>query len=171
METYTEEEHDYSYERYVRKIIETNGKRGIRSFYYPKINTWEVDIDYGKYNFIGKISQEGIPIEGKISNDTITISFENNNKFLNNNFKDTIIGLYQDGINKMFQEEANNNAFLYYTKNCEVIPEQAGESSSDEEEQNVIHEEPTQPIQQPQNQSNLNLQHGQSRKFGRSNSK
>lgn len=159
------DEHD------VREKIEKDARGQTMSFYNKNDNTWDISIKNGEYNFIGKVSNNGIPTSGSIEYNGEFVYFENNKQLLNNNFKDTIIGLYQDGINKMFQEEANNNAFLYYTKDCEVIPEQAGESSSDEEEQNVIHEEPTQPIQQLQNQSNLNLQHGQSRKFGRSNSK
>ena len=166
MEAYSQEDEDYAYEHDVRDIIEKPKKgTSVMSFYDTKTKTWEVTIDYGDYIFNGQVSPEGVPTEGAIIHDGVSVYFQNNKALTYENFKDTIIVLYQDGINKMFQEEANNNAFLYYTKNCEVIPEQAGESSS-EEEGNVIHEEPTQPTQQPQNQSNLNLKSGQSRKFG-----
>ena len=154
------DEHD------VREQIEKHAIGEIMSFYNENNDTWDISIHNGEYNFIGKVSNNGIPTSGTIEHNGEFVYFENNKQLLNNNFKDTIIGLYQDGINKMFQEEANNNAFLYYTKDCEIIPEQPGESGSEDEEQNVIHEEPTPLTQQHQTQPNLSLQSGQNQGFG-----
>ena len=159
---------NYEYEHDVRNIVEKTDNT--RAFYNNQTNIWDVEIDYGNYNFIGKISQEGIPTEGAIIHDDISVYCQNNNELIDNNFKDTIISLYQNGINKMYQEEANNNTFPHHTTHLEAIQEQENESDS-EEKGNVIHEHPTLPTQQHQNQSNLNLKSGQSRKFGRSNSK
>lgn len=156
---------NYEYEHDVRNIVEKTDNT--RAFYNNQANIWDVEIDYGNYNFIGKISQEGIPTEGAIIHNDISVYCQNNNELMNNNFKDTIISLYQDGINKMYQEKANNNIFLHYANTCEVIKEQEHESNSEEEEGNVIHEHPTPPTQQPQNQSNLSLHSGQSHQFGR----
>ena len=156
---------NYEYEHDVRNILEKTDNT--RAFYNNQANIWEVEIDYGNYNFIGKISQEGIPTEGAIIHNDMSVYFQNNKTLTYENFKDTIIGLYQDGINKMYQEEGNNNTFLHYANTCEVIKEQEHESDSEEEEGNVIHEHPTPPTQQPQNQSNLNLWNSQSQQFGR----
>lgn len=173
MKAYPEENYNYSYEHDVREMVERTGN--IRAFYEPKDNTWEVEINYGDCVFKGKISPEGVPTKGEITVGNFSFSFENNHNLINNNFRDTIVALYQDKINEMIQGENgkmnHNNAFPYHTSPLEIIQEQEGESGSEKEEQNIIREEPTQPTKQPQNQSNLNLQHGQNRKFGRSNSR
>ncbi|MBQ7537043.1 MAG: hypothetical protein IJT14_02880 [Rickettsiales bacterium] len=106
------------------------------------------------------------------------MNFNENEKLSPKGFAHTIMCIFQDKINERIQkyyaeeeeEEEEYNASTRYINDRDIIKEDDGESSS-EEEGNVIHEEPTQPTQQHQNQSNLNLKSSQSRKFGRSNSK
>ena len=194
MEAYLDEKDDDTYEYDVREIIEKNGKQGnIRSFYYSNIATWEVEIDHGNYKFIGQISREGIPTYGSIIHKDQAVYFHNNKQLLNNNFKDTIIGLFQKKINENLQhayeeeeedevEDAPQNRFEANKKTKRQrateeyqnafggIQEQDHESDSEEEGnviyKNTINEEPTPPTQQPQNQSTLNLWNSQSQQFG-----
>ena len=189
MEAYPQEDYDYAYEHDVRNIIEESkeeeseeeSKKGtrVRSFYDPKTNTWEVEINYGDYIFKGKVSPKGIPTEGVISHKNENMFFKDNQDELSpKGFAHTIMCIFQDKINERIQkyyaeeeeEEEECNASTRYINDRDIIQEEDGESSS-EEEGNVIHEEPTQPIQQHQNQSNLNLKSNRNRKFGRSNSK
>ena len=99
METLSEYD-AYAYEHDTKEIIEEWGKnKHIRSFYDKKTNTWEVEIDFGDYVFFGKISPEGIPTEGLIQHEGESVGFHDNTKFENNSFKDTILCIFQDGIN------------------------------------------------------------------------
>ena len=182
MEAYLDEKDDDTYEYDVREIIEKNGQQdNIRSFYYSKIATWEVRIDHGNYKFIGQISREGIPTYGSIIHKDQAVYFHNNKQLLNNNFKDTIIGLFQQKINERLrheyeeeeeeEEEEEKPQTKKYQSPLGDIQEEAGESGSENNEENVIHEntineEPIKPTQQHQNQSNLNLKSGQSQKSG-----
>ena len=179
MEPYPQEDDDYSYEHDVREIIEQSKEdTRVRSFYDPKTNTWEVEINYGEYVFNGTVSSEGVPTNGVIVHENEAMNFNENEKLSPKGFAHTIMCIFQDKINERIQkyyaeeeeEEEECNASTRYINDRDIIKEEDGDSSS-EEEGNVIHEEPTQPTQQHQNQSNLNLKSGQSRKFGRSNSK
>ena len=168
------EDINYFDEHDIREKIEKNTGGKTMSFYDKNDNTWDISIKNGEYNFKGKISNSGIPTSGSIEHYGTFVYFKNNQQFLGN-FTDTIITLYRDKVNEKYHEDDEavdyGNAFPHYTAPLEVIQEQDGESSSEKEEENVIHEEPTQQIQQHQNQSKLNLKSGQIRKSDRSNSK
>ena len=178
MEAYPQEIDDYAYEHDVRVIIEKSeeGTR-VRSFYDPKTNTWEVEINFGEYVFNGQVSPEGVPTNGVIVHNNEAMNFNNNEKLSPKGFAHTIMCIFQNKINERFQEyyeeeeeeeeeeEKEYNASARYINDRDIIKEEDGESSS-EEEGNVIHEEPTPPTQQPQNQSNLNLWNSQSQQSG-----
>jgi len=167
---------EYS-EHELRHLIEGDNSNIISSYYKDK-NYWEVLIDQGDYMFSGQISQKGIPTEGVIIHNNEAVHFLNNQQLLNNNFKDTIIGLFQKKINENLQyayeedeEEEEKPQTKKYQSPLEDIQEEAGESGSENNEENVIHEntineEPIKPTQQHQNQSNLNLWNSQSQKSG-----
>ena len=167
---------EYS-EHELRHLIEGDNSNIISSYYEDK-NRWEVLIDQGDYMFSGQISKEGIPTDGSIIHKDQAVYLQNNKQLLNNNFKDTIIGLFQQKINERLQheyeedeEEEEKPQTKKYQSPLEDIQEEAGESGSENNEENVIHEntineEPIKPTQQPQNQSNLNLKSSQSQKFG-----
>ena len=186
MEAYPKEDYDYAYEHDVRNIIEESkeeeseeeeseeeSKKGtrVRSFYDPKTNTWEVEINYGDYIFKGKVSPKGVPTEGVISHKNEDVCFKNNQKLSPKGFAHTIKCIFQDKMNEKIQEYYNKKkkkdgkayTAYRYIHDSDIIQEEDNENNS-EEEDNVIHEEPTQPTQQHQNQSNLNLKSGQSQK-------
>ena len=195
MEAYPQEIDDYEYEHDVRLIIEglkkeeskeEESKREksekeksekdtrVRSFYDPKTNTWEVEINYGDYIFKGKVAPKGIPTEGVISHKNEDVCFNNNNiKLSPKGFAHTIMCIFQYKMNEKIQEYYNKKekkdgkayTAYRYIHDSDIIQEENNENSG-EEEDNVIHEEPKQPTQQPQNQSNLNLKSGQSQQFG-----
>ncbi len=196
MEAYPQEDYDYAYEHDVRLIIEGSKEEEseeeeeeeseeeskkeksekdtrVRSFYDPKTNTWEVEINYGDYIFKGKVSPKGIPTEGVISHKNADVCFNNNNKKLSpKGFAHTIKCIFQDKMNEKIQEyyekeKKDGKAYTAYRyiHDSDIIQEEDNENSG-EEEGNVIHEEPTQSTQQPQNQSNLNLKSGQSQQSG-----
>ena len=177
---------EYS-ENELRHLIESDNSN-IMSSYYKDKNYWEVLIDQCDYMFRGQISPKGIPTEGIIIHNNEAVRFLNNQQLLNNNFKDTIIGLFQNLQNAYEEEEEEEEEEMHYNR-FEVnrktkrqrntteyqnafggIQEQEHESDSDEEgnviHENTINEHPTPPTQQPQNQSNLNLKSGQSQKSG-----
>ena len=195
MEAYPQEIDDYAYEHDVRVIIEKSeeGTR-VRSFYDPKTNTWEVEINFGEYVFNGQVSPEGVPTNGVIVHDNEAINFNNNEKLSSKGFVHTIMCIFQDKINERYQEdyeeeegeekeeERQYNRFevnrkykrqrntAEYQNAFGGIQEQEHESDSDEEgnviHENTINEEPTPPTQQPQNQSNISLKSGQNQGFG-----
>ena len=93
-------------------FITNEGNDDVAHDYNKEEDVWMVSVykeDYGHYMFMGKISPEGIPLEGSISNDDDLITFHNNKKLFNNNFKDTIIYLWQDEINKTAGKINNDN--------------------------------------------------------------
>ena len=177
-------------EHELRHLIE-GGDSNIMSSYYEDKNYWEVFIDQGRYMFSGQISQKGIPTEGAIIHDNEEVRFLNNQQLLNNNFKDTIIGLFQKKINEnlqhAYEEEEEEDEWQYnrfevnrrskrqrntteYQNAFGGIQEQEHESDSDEEgnviHENTINENPTRLTQQHQTQPNLSLQSGQNQGFG-----
>ena len=196
MEAYPQGDEDYAYEHDVRDIIEKPKKgTSVMSFYDTKTKTWEVTINFGDYIFNGTVSPEGVPTNGVIVHDNEAINFNNNEKLSSKGFVHTIMCIFQDKINERYQEdyeeeegeekeeERQYNRFeanrkekrqrttTEYQNAFGGIQEQEHESDSDEEgnviHENTINENPTQPTQQPQNQSNLNLKSGQSQQFGR----
>ena len=93
-------------------FITNEGNDDVAHDYNKEEDVWMVSVykeDYGHYMFMGKISPEGIPLEGSISNDDDLITFHNNKKLFNNNFKDTIIYLWQDEKNKTAGKINNDN--------------------------------------------------------------
>ncbi len=94
-------------------FITNEGNDNVANASYNKEeDVWMVGVykeDYGHYMFMGKISPEGIPLEGSISHDGDLIMFHNNKKLFNNNFKDTIIYLWQDEKNKTAGKINNDN--------------------------------------------------------------
>jgi len=93
-------------------FITNEGNDNVVHTYNKKEDVWMVSVykeDYGHYMFMGKISPEGIPLEGSISHDDDLIMFHNDKKLFNNNFKDTIIYLWQDEINKTAGKINNDN--------------------------------------------------------------
>ena len=93
-------------------FITNEGNDNVEHAYNKEEDVWMVSVykeDYGRYMFMGKISPEGIPLEGSISHDDDLIMFHNDKKLFNNNFKDTIIYLWQDEINKTAGKINNDN--------------------------------------------------------------
>ena len=93
-------------------FITNEGNDNVAHAYNKEEDVWMVSVykeDYGHYMFMGKISPEGIPLEGSISHDDDLIMFHNNKKLFNNNFKDTIIYLWQDEKNKTAGKINNDN--------------------------------------------------------------
>ena len=166
METYPQEIDDYEYEHDVRLIIEKSeeGTR-VMSVYDQKTNTWEVTINFGEYIFNGQVSPEGVPTEGVIIHNNEDVYFKNNQKLSPRGFAHTIMRIYEKIQEYYKKKKKAGKAYTAsrYIHDRDIIKEEDGESSS-EEEGNVIHEEPKQPTQQHQNQSNLNLKSGQSQK-------
>ena len=169
METYPQESDDYAYEHDVRVIIEKSEKgTSVMSVYDPKTETWEVIINYGEYIFNGQVSPEGVPTEGVIIHNNEDVYFKNNQNLSPKGFAHTIMRIYekiQEYYNKKKKKDGKAYTASRYIHDRDIIKEEDGESSS-EEEGNVIHEEPTPPTQQPQNQSNLSLQSSQNQGFG-----
>ena len=98
-------------------FITNEGNDNVAHAYNKEEDVWMVSVykeDYGHYMFMGKISPEGIPLEGSISHDDDLIMFHNNKKLFNNNFKDTIIYLWQDEINKTAGKINNDNNNEYF---------------------------------------------------------
>ena len=84
--------------------------------YNKEEDVWMVSVkkDYERYMFMGKISPEGIPLEGSIFHNDVLIMFHNNKELFNNNFKDTIIYLWRDERNKTAGQINNDNNNEYY---------------------------------------------------------
>ena len=169
MEAYPQEIDDYAYEHDVRLIIEKSEKgTSVMSVYDQKTNTWEVTINFGEYIFNGQVSPEGVPTEGVIIHNNEDVYFKNNQNLSSKGFAHTIMRIYEKIQEYYKKKKKAGKAYTAsrYIHDRDIIKEEDGESSS-EEEGNVIHEEPTPPTQQPQNQSNLNLWNSQSQQFGR----
>ena len=84
--------------------------------YNKEEDVWMVSVkeDYGHYMFMGKISPEGIPLEGSIFHNNNLIMFHDNKELFNNNFKDTIIYLWRDERNRTAGQINNDNNNEYY---------------------------------------------------------